>query len=83
MPFKIDRARMKLIYTVTTQIHSSSGINTNKAKTTTRTITVVDTWYWSINKTYYIIIFVHENLICITTCYKIGKNHSLWKYIVI
>ena len=54
MPFKIDRARIKLIYTAATQIHSSSGINTNKAKTTTRTITVVDTWYWSINKTYYI-----------------------------
>jgi len=36
--------------TVATQKHSSASINTNKAKTTTESITVVDTWYWSTNK---------------------------------
>jgi len=39
--------------TVATQKHTSEGINTNKAKTTTKYITVVDTWYWSINKISY------------------------------
>jgi len=34
--------------TVATPKHSSASINTNKAKTTTKSITVVDTWYWSI-----------------------------------
>jgi len=35
--------------TAATQKHSSASINTNKAKTTTKSITVVDTLYWSIN----------------------------------
>jgi len=42
---------------VATQKHSSASINTNKAKTTTKSITVVDTWYYSNNKVSYIIIF--------------------------
>ena len=48
--------------TVATQKHSSASINTNKAKTTTKSITVVDTWYWIIDKILYtrIIIFVHQ-----------------------
>ena len=33
---------------------------TNKRKTTTKSITVVDTFYWSINKMYCVIIFVHQ-----------------------
>jgi len=39
--------------TVASKKHSSASINTNKAKTTTKSITVVDTWYWSINKMSY------------------------------
>jgi len=40
--------------TVASQKNSSASINTNKAKTTTKSITVVDTWYWSINKISYL-----------------------------
>ena len=40
--------------TVATQNNSSASINTNKAKTKTKSITVVDTWYWSINKISYL-----------------------------
>jgi len=40
--------------TVATQKHGSTSTNTNKAKTTkTKSITVVDTLYWSINIIYY------------------------------
>jgi len=46
--------------TVATQKHSSASINTNEAETMTKSITVVDSWYWSINKILYIIIFVHQ-----------------------
>ena len=42
---------------VATRKHNSASINTHKARTTTRSITVVDTWYWSINKISYIIMF--------------------------
>ena len=45
---------------VATQKHKGASINTNEAKTTTRSITVVDNLYWSINKISYIIIFVHS-----------------------
>jgi len=47
-------------HTVASKKHSSTIINTNKAKTTTKSITVVDTWYWSINKISYIINAVHQ-----------------------
>ena len=46
--------------TVATQKHSSASINTNKVKTTTKSITAVDTCYWSINKISYIIIFLDQ-----------------------
>jgi len=46
--------------TVASKKHSSASISTNKAKTTTKSITVVDTWYWSINKISYIINAVHQ-----------------------
>jgi len=38
---------------VATQKHSSTSIKTNKAKTTTRFVAVVDTLYWSINIIYF------------------------------
>jgi len=41
--------------TVASKKHSSTSMNTNEAKTTTKFITVVDTWYWNINKISYII----------------------------
>jgi len=46
--------------TVASKKHNSASINTNKAKTTTKSITVVDTWYWNINKISYIINVVHQ-----------------------
>jgi len=39
--------------TVATQKNSSASININKTKTTTKSVTVVDTFYWSINIIYY------------------------------
>ena len=49
--------------TGSTQKHSSESVNTNKAKTAktaTKSIAVVDTWNWSINKISYIIIFLRQ-----------------------
>jgi len=54
--------------------HSSVSINTNKAKTATRSTTVVDTLYWSINKVSYITsLFTKPNHV-LQLVTKLAKN---------
>ena len=75
-----DLALFSLIYkslftenTVATQKHNSASINTNKAKTTTKSVTVVYNWYSTINKISYRIIITQ-----VCTCSASSTRLSTW-----